>query len=140
MDKDLDDDVPLPRLPFLTEVFPTGVPHMRYQRIVTLANGNQVSKVARGLWQNSRLVLKKLTTDRRVRFGVWGAGTEEDRQRAPRKPVLDGQALIIAPSGFPRPLYANMQRYLVSSPQSRLEGHPRHWGEPMSRMAERRAL
>ena len=30
MDKDLDDDVPLPRPPFLTEVFPRGVPHMRY--------------------------------------------------------------------------------------------------------------
>ena len=67
---------------------------------MTLANENQVSEVARGLWQNSRLVLKKLTTDRRVRFGVWGAGAEDDRQRAPREPVLDGQALIIAPSGL----------------------------------------
>ena len=55
--------------------------------------------MVRGLWQNNRLVLKKLTTDRRVRFGVWGARTEEDRQRAPREPVLEGQALIIAPSG-----------------------------------------
>ena len=69
MDKDLDDDVPLPRPPFLIEVFPTGVPHMRYQRIVTLANENQVSQVARALWQNSRLVLKKLTTDCHVTFG-----------------------------------------------------------------------
>ena len=83
MDKDLDDDVPLPRPPFLTEVFPTGVPHMRYRRIVTLANENQLSEVARGLWQNSRLVLKKLTKDRPLRFGVWGVGTEEDRQQAP---------------------------------------------------------
>ena len=94
MDKDLDDEVSLPRPPFLTEVFPTGVPHMRYRRIVTLANENQVSKVARGLWQNSRLVWKKLTTNRRVRFGVWAAGAEEDHQRAPREPVMDGQAPI----------------------------------------------
>ena len=100
MGKDKEDDVPLPRPPFLTEVFPTGMPHMWYQRIVTLANENQVSEVARRLWQNSRLVLKKLTTDCRVRFGVWGAGTEEDRQRAPRELVLDGQALIIVLPGL----------------------------------------
>ena len=73
---------------------------MQYEHIVTLANENQVSEVARGLWQNNRLVLKKLMTDHRVRFGVWGAGTEEDKQRAPREPVLDGQALITAPSGL----------------------------------------
>ena len=97
MDKDLDDEVPLPRPLFLKELFPT---HMRYQRIVTLANENQVLEVARGVCRNSRLVLKKLPTYRRVRFGVWGAGTEEDHQRAPREPVLDGQALITAPSGL----------------------------------------
>ena len=94
MDKDLDYDVPLPRPPFLTEVFPTGVPHMRYHRIVTLANENQVSEVAPRLWQNGRLVPKKLTTDCRVRFGVWGAGTEEDRQRAPREPVCTCGSLV----------------------------------------------
>ena len=91
---------------------------MRYQRIVTLANENEVSEVARGLWQNSRLVLKKLTTDRRVRFGVWGAGIEEDHQRAPREPVLDGQALITAPSRLSEATVRNMRRCLVSSPQS----------------------
>ena len=100
MDKDLDDDVPLPRPPFLIELFPTGVPHMRYQRIVTLPNENQVLEVARGLWQNSRLVLKKLTTDRRVRFGVRGAGTEEEHKQASRAPVPAGQALITAPCGL----------------------------------------
>ena len=38
LDAEVDDECPLPRLPFLTHVFATEVPHMRYQRIVTLAN------------------------------------------------------------------------------------------------------
>ena len=61
-------------------------------------------------------------------WGVGGAGTEEDHQGAPREPVLDGQALITAPSGLSEATVVNMQRCLVSSPQSRPEVYPTYWG------------
>ena len=52
-DTKLDSECVLRRLPFLTHVFATGVPHLRYQRIATLANKDHLSEVAHHMWQTA---------------------------------------------------------------------------------------
>ena len=68
LDEELVDEDHLPRGPHLQHIFPTGVPHLKYQRLVTLADESQIGDLARRLWQGSRFVLKRISTDRRVRF------------------------------------------------------------------------
>ena len=84
----LDCDMPLQSFePFAPHVFPQTVPHIRYQRLVTLAKGVDIADLSRRLWEGGRLVLKTMSTDRRIRFGTW----------ARRNPMGVGFASLLKP-------------------------------------------
>ena len=66
LDKKISHDVQLCRGPRLQPIFPTGVLHLRYQRLVTLQGVDHVTQVSIRLWQGGRFVLKRSLTDRNV--------------------------------------------------------------------------
>ena len=98
LDEEISDDIDLPRGPHLEHIFPTGFPHLRYQRLFTSHGEGHVSWL---LWQGGRFVLKRLLTGRRVRFASWYDDQQgPSGERSPLPALLDGQARITAPSGL----------------------------------------
>ena len=107
LDEELAHEDDLPRGPHLQHIFPTGVPHLRYQRLVALADESQIGGLARRLWQGGRFVLKRITTGRRVRFASWGeSSSSKSKNDSPPAVLLEGQTRIIALAG----LSANLLR------------------------------
>jgi hypothetical protein len=96
----LDEEMPLDAtsLP-LPIFFPQSVPHIKYQRLTTIADHVDIPDLARRLWEGGRLVLKSMTTDRRIRFGNWArAPTRDAGIPATSTP---GVAYMDAPLGMP---------------------------------------
>ena len=45
LDEELVGEEELPRCPYLKHLFPTGVPHLKYQRLVIVADENQIGEL-----------------------------------------------------------------------------------------------
>ena len=54
----------------LIAYFPQSVPHMQYQKLVMRATPDGVANIARVLWCRWGLVLKKVSRDKHIRFGL----------------------------------------------------------------------
>ena len=86
---------------YLQPLFPTVVPHLKYQWLLTMAGENQTPELARKLWQGGRFVLKQSTMERRVRFA-----TKQDTSHHPGArddpPAIfcEGQLRLMPPAGL----------------------------------------
>ena len=50
----------------IPDTFPQGVPHVKYQRLVTIHPGYDKGELAQTLWEARKLMRKHLHTDQRV--------------------------------------------------------------------------
>ena len=83
----------------MPEVFPQGVPHMRFQRLVKVTNTSLLTGISRKLWQGAGLVIKKMDTDKRVRFGGWSRSGHN--KVTPLPPLQERQAYFTTPANMP---------------------------------------
>ena len=72
---------------FLTQLFPQGVPHMRFQRLIHISPDVPITELAMRLWTGGRLFLKHVHSDERVWFGQSGSGARgRDTPTVPKHP------------------------------------------------------
>lgn len=102
-------DPPEERGPVLPDIFPQGVPHMRWQRLTTVKDVSYLPEIARRLWEGGRLVIKRLDTDQRVRFGTWARQENKPARAAPRE-RLPNEATVAAPYATPE---ETVRRYMA---------------------------
>ena len=86
----------------LPSLFNSGAPHMRYQRLVTVIEERHRAKISKQLWQGGRIVLERLSMDKRVQLGPWGRASTCAKapctHAAPQ--LLAGQVLAKTLSGL----------------------------------------
>ena len=103
------DEEELRRGPYLQHFFTSGVPHLKYQRLVTLADENQIVGLDRKLWHGGRFVLKRRTIDRQVCSLCHETGhiTPPRRERRSTGVLLEGQTPLMPLAGLSQNVLRN---------------------------------
>ena len=84
---------------FLTQFFPQGVPHMRFQRLIHISPDVPITELAMRLWTGGRLFLKHVHSDERVWFGQLGSGAPG--RDTPILPEHPNEIVLQAPTAAP---------------------------------------
>ena len=99
VDEEMVQEEELSQDPCLQHLFPIGVLHLKYRRLVTVADDNQIGELARKLWQGGRFLLKRITTDTRVRFARrQDTSPHHGARDDPPAVLLEGQMRPMAPA------------------------------------------
>ena len=77
----------------MPDVFPQGVPHVRYRHLVTTHPGYSKADLAQTLWEAGKLVTRHLYMDQRVRFGMRSHDTDKGTFEA-SMPVMEDHVLF----------------------------------------------
>ena len=92
----------------IPDIFPQGVPHVRYQRLVTIHPGYNKAEQAQTLWEAGKLVLKHVHTEQRVRFGTWSQDTDKGINETGIPALEDNEIWMDVPIGTPE---SSIRRY-----------------------------
>ena len=84
---------------FVTQFFPQGVPHMRFQRLIHISPDVPITELAMRLWTGGCLFLKHVHSDERVWFGQLGSGAPD--RDTPILPEHPNEIILQAPTTAP---------------------------------------
>ena len=113
--------------------FPRGVPHVRYQRLVTIRPGLNKPDLAQTPWEAGKPVVKHLHTDQRGRFGTWSQDTDKGTNEASMPVLEDNKTWMGVPIWDPRELHPAICGTVWGVPQggtSAGSGRKRKNGKP----------
>ena len=84
---------------FVTQFFPQGVPHIRFQRLIHISPDVPITELAMRLWTGGRLFLKHVHSDEFVWFGQWGS--RAPGRDTPILPERPNEIVLQAPTAAP---------------------------------------